>query len=352
MGTIVTRKRGNGSTAYRAQIILKKEGEVVWQESKTFESRQYAKAWLERREKELERGAGPASDPLLREVIDKSLRETTKAIGKTKAQVLRSIKKYDIAGQRCSRIGSEDYVAFLQALPVGPATRMSYLSHLAGVVAIARPAWGYPLDQQAVKDAFIVARRLGLIGKGKSRDRRPTIEELDRLIEHFSAIKKGRPASLPMHKIIPFAIFSTRRQEEITQILRADFEEATPDHPARILVRDMKHPGDKDGNNVWCDLGPEAVAYIKSMPKVKPQIFPFNPESISAAFTRACQFLEIEDLHFHDLRHDGVSRLFEMGKTIPQVASTSGHRSWQNLKRYTHLRQTGDKYANWKWRTP
>jgi len=59
--------------------------------------------------------------------------------------------------------------------------------------------------------------------------------------------------------------------------------------------------------------------------------------------------LGIDDLHFHDLRHDGISRLFEMGKTIPQAAGVSGHRSWSSLKRYSHLRQTGDKYAGWKW---
>jgi integrase len=57
----------------------------------------------------------------------------------------------------------------------------------------------------------------------------------------------------------------------------------------------------------------------------------------------------IEDLHFHDLRHEGVSRLFEMGRTIPQVASVSGHRSWQSLQRYSHLRATGDKWSNWVW---
>jgi Phage integrase family len=62
-----------------------------------------------------------------------------------------------------------------------------------------------------------------------------------------------------------------------------------------------------------------------------------------------CQFLGIDDLHFHDLRHEGVSRLFEIGRNIPQVAAVSGHRSWSSLKRYTHLRQTGDKYAHWKW---
>src|SRR5215831_10607941 len=59
--------------------------------------------------------------------------------------------------------------------------------------------------------------------------------------------------------------------------------------------------------------------------------------------------LGIDDLRFHDLRHEGISRLFEMGKTIPQAAAVSGHRSWTSLKRYTHIRQTGDKYKGWKW---
>lgn len=154
-----------------------------------------------------------------------------------------------------------------------------------------------------------------------------------------------------MQKIILFAIFSTRRQEEITTIAWKDLE------PGRILVRDMKHPGDKDGNDTWCDLVPEAERVLETMPKVLPEIFPFTTDAISAAFTRGCYAVGINTeempdhkrLHFHDLRHDGVSRLFEMGWNIPHVAAVSGHRSWSSLKRYTHLRQTGDKYAGWKW---
>src|SRR5215510_8444584 len=103
----------------------------------------------------------------------------------------------------------------------------------------------------------------------------------------------------------------------------------------RILVRDMKHPGDKKGNHVYCELPAEALAIIKSMPPAGERIFPYSTDAISAAFTRACRILGIEDLRFHDLRHEGISHLFEMGKTIPQVAAVSGHRSWTSLKRYT-----------------
>ena len=44
----------------------------------------------------------------------------------------------------------------------------------------------------------------------------------------------------------------------------------------------------------------------------------------------------LEDLHFHDLRHEAVSRFFEMGLTTPEVASISGHRDPRMLFRYSH----------------
>jgi integrase len=46
----------------------------------------------------------------------------------------------------------------------------------------------------------------------------------------------------------------------------------------------------------------------------------------------------IADLHFHDLRHEAVSRLVEGGLSDQEVASISGHKSMQMLRRYTHLR--------------
>lgn len=47
----------------------------------------------------------------------------------------------------------------------------------------------------------------------------------------------------------------------------------------------------------------------------------------------------IEDLHFHDLRHEAISRLFELGLTAPEVASISGHKTVGQLFRYAHASQ-------------
>jgi integrase len=354
MATIVPRKRKDGSTGYLAQIIIKR-GKVAHRESQTFDRRQAAVAWSVRREEELRKPGAlgrKIDDPKLADVIDRYVAESEKQIGRTKAQVLRKIKTFDVAELRCREITSADLISMAQALPVTPQTRMNYMSHLAAVFAVARPMWGYPLDQQAIKDAFTVAKRMGVTSKGASRDRRPTIEELDRLMDHFADIKTRRPSTLPMQRIIPFAIFSTRRQEEIVRILWADYQPPDHGHSARVMVRDMKNPGDKIGNNVWCDLPSEASAYIEAMPRSDDRIFPYSTDGISAAFTRACQVLGIEDLHFHDLRHEGVSRLFEIGWNIPQVATVSGHRSSTSLKRYSHLRQSGDKYIGWKWLAP
>lgn len=74
------------------------------------------------------------------------------------------------------------------------------------------------------------------------------------------------------------------------------------------------------------------------MPRACDKIFPYSLESISTSWTRACQILGVKDLHFHDLRHEGIIRLFEMDWDIPRVASVSGHRDWNSMRRYTHLR--------------
>lgn len=197
-----------------------------------------------------------------------------------------------------------------------------------------------------MRDAFAVCRRLGYTGSSVERSRRPTMDELDKLMGYFVERDERSPLSSPMAAIIAFAIFSTRRQGEIVRIARPDLDK---EH-SRILVRDMKHPGQKKGNDVWVNLPDEALALIEAMPTTE-RLFPYTEDAISAAFTRACKVLAIKDLRFHDLRHEGVSRLFEMGWDIPRVALVSGHRSWSSLQRYSHIRQSGDKFKDWKWLT-
>lgn len=351
MGTITERSRKDGSVAFTAQIRIKRAGKVVHTEAETFARRAAAVTWIKNREAALaapgalERASAP--DPLLRDAIDTYLTDTKREYGKTKSQVLRSIQASELGQLKCSEIGSTHILSFAKGLGGQPQTVGNYLSHLGSIFAVARPAWGYPLDQQAMDDARKVAKRLGIVSRSNERTRRPTLGELDRLMTHFGASIAKRVDAVPMQRIMAFALFSTRRQEEITRLALSDLDE---EH-SEIMVRDMKHPGEKVGNDVMTCLPAEALGVLKLQMSIRPgeRIFPHNPSTISTSFTDACKILGIQDLHFHDLRHEGVSWLFEKGWTIPRVATVSGHRSWQSLQRYTQIRKAGNKYADWPW---
>ncbi len=48
---------------------------------------------------------------------------------------------------------------------------------------------------------------------------------------------------------------------------------------------------------------------IQSMPRKCAETFPYNTDSIGMAWSKACKMTGIDDLHFHNLRYEGVSRL-------------------------------------------
>ena len=94
MGTILARKRKDGTMGYTAVVRVKRSGKVIHSQTQTFDREQAAKAWLKLRETEL---AVPGAlekteDPTLAKVIDKYNEDTMRTNGKTKDQVLRTIK--------------------------------------------------------------------------------------------------------------------------------------------------------------------------------------------------------------------------------------------------------------------
>ena len=209
MGTIIARPRKGGSTAYLAQIMIKRDGAVVFRQSRTFDGKPVAQAWIKKREAELakpgaiEQAKDGKTAPTLADAIDRYSAESLHKAGKTKLQVLATIKKHDIAAMRCGEIASQDIIAFAQAIgkTTKPQTVANYMAHLGAVFAVARPMWGYDLDAQAMSDAAKVAKRMGLTAKSRERNRRPTLAELDSLLEYFGKARKRRPASNPMQAL-------------------------------------------------------------------------------------------------------------------------------------------------------
>lgn len=358
MGTITLRKRKDGSARYTAQIRIMRQGATVYQESQTFDRKATAQAWIKRRETELaEPGAIAKANRkgvTVKEMIERYLDEYEKIrpLGKTKRATLKAISETWLGELEDTQITSQQLVEYgnrrMQEDGIQAQTLGNDLAHLGAVLSVARPAWGFDIDPMAMPDARRVLRNMGAVTKSRERSRRPTLAELDRLLTYFSEMRERRKQQIDMVRVIVFALFSTRRQEEITRIRWDAMDEVGQ----RVLITDMKNPGQKHGNDVWCLVPDEAWRLIRSMPRIASEVFPYNCRSVSASFTRACNFLEIGDLHFHDLRHEGVSRLFEMGWDIPKVASVSGHRDWNSMRRYTHLRGNGDPfdpYKDWPW---
>ncbi|SHK32594.1 site-specific integrase [Paraburkholderia terricola] len=349
MGTITPRENKDGSTSYKAQVRVRKGGKVLHQETKTFERRQAAQIWIKQREAALSHADGLKAalqeNPPVKEMIKRYIAELGKPLDRTKRMILNQISGSTLGEVKAAQLESADIVAYMRTVEVAPSTRGHYLAHLSSVITLARPAWGYPVDASVVADARVALTRMGLVGRSKHRERRPTLDEMDRLMAEFGKVRDGTPDSIPMQALAAFTIFSLRRISEICRLRWGDLDE----DGCRVMVRDLKHPNTKVGNDTWVDLTPEALRIVKAQPRVDDRIFPYRALTASTAFTNAVQLLGIDDLHLNDLRHEGASRLSEMGWTIQRVAAVSGHRSWNTLKRYTHVRKVGDKYENWKW---
>ncbi len=207
------------------------------------------------------------------------------------------------------------------------------LTWLAVVFRAAAAVWKIPANVDAVVKARVACRELRLISKSRQRDRTPNYDELKRLDAYFE-VQDGR-SNIPMRDIMWFGIYSSRREAEITRLLWED-----NDTERQLgLVRDAKHPTAKEGNHRRFRYTREAWEIAQRQPKNSPdgRIFPYNAKSVCTRFTRACRVLNIVDLHFHDLRHEATTRLFEQGREIPEVSAHTLHESWAVLKRYTHL---------------
>lgn len=352
LATIVPRKRKDGSISYTAQIRLKVEGKR-YSETKTGSDRKALDRWARRREDELrEPGAIERLSHAGTKVgwVLECYMEDFQGASKFGRSKLSHIK-YLIGHPELSELDAinltpAQLIQFARSRAAGgagPSTINNDFIWLRNAMRAVRLSRDIPLNLQAVDDAAFLLRKERVIARSRQRDRRPALGELESLLEYFSS-RDGR-ARIPMTDVSLFGLFSSRREDEICTIKWDDLDERR----RGVLVRDMKHP--RENRDTFCFLTDPAWAVIRCQPKIADEIFPYNSKSVGAAWARSCRFLEIEDLHFHDLRHECISWLFELGWDIPRVASVSGHKSWSSLQRYTHLRESGphDKYAGWEW---
>jgi integrase len=98
-------------------------------------------------------------------------------------------------------------------------------------------------------------------------------------------------------------------------------------------------PQTKNGSSRWVPLSPRASEILSSVKRTDEKVFPIGPDALRYGWDRLCKKAEIDGLRFHDLRHEAISRLFELNLTVPEVAFISGHKTPSQLLRYAHANQ-------------
>lgn len=339
MATIVKQKSG------RWRVQVRRKGSYL---GETFSLRKDAEAWARRVERDLDLGIKPISRKLegiqtFGDLIDlhvSDMKSVGKAPGRSKAFSMDFLKT-KLGKIRIADLDRQMLIDFGKARAksgAGPMTLSIDLGYIRTLLAYGAAVHGLPYSPEPVDLARNALRMLGLVGKGQERDRRPTREETERLIEYF---RGANGLTIPMGRIVKFAIATAMRQEEIARVTWDDL-----DHRHKmLLIRDRKDPRLKRGNHQNIPLldvsGYDAWLLVEEQARhlghKVGRIFPYNGRSVGAAFRRACRQLGIEDLHFHDLRHEATSRLFEAEYKIPEVSLVTGHKDWKMLKRYTHI---------------
>ena len=335
--------------SWRATVRVKRDGKLVLNRSKSFSTKKLANEWASRLEADASNDLTALVDKVthggitfgdLVERYSKDFDTANKPFGETKKYIVRTLLGCELARVPALNIKSADIIGYIknrQAQHGGiPSTLYQYANIIHQILTLAKPVWGVAVPIEEANSAMIMLKKTALIKTlGNERDRRLQGDEyarIDAWLTKYDAERSTNQCSYAA--VFRFAVASAFRLGEICRIRWADIN-----HDKRtVIIRDRKDPREKAGNDQVVPLLTEAWAIVLAQPRIADEIFPLRTGTVSNLFTRCCEVLGIDDLHFHDLRHEGTSRLFEAGYQIQEVALVTGHKNWKSLQRYTQIK--------------
>lgn len=157
MATIRIRRRKDGSLAYLTEIRIKRDGEIIHRESKTFDRKGQARAWGVSREKRLAKVEPIRKQPRtlgtakLKAILQKYRAEVSEVrpMGRTKTSHIRFLEKCNIARMPACEIETSDIIAHTRSrrqAGAGPSTANNDIIWLRAILRYAKAAWGLPFD--------------------------------------------------------------------------------------------------------------------------------------------------------------------------------------------------------------
>lgn len=205
----------------------------------------------------------------------------------------------------------------LRLREVGPEAVQRELGLVRHVLNIARREWDVPLLVNPVADVT-------LPNPSKSRDRRLDAGEWARLLDAC----KGRRAKW-LEPLIRLALATAMRRSEL---LSARWEDVD------LSRRTLRLRLTSNGHGRIIPVTLKAASILVDLPRPNSGLlFPVIPNAVRLAWERVTAKASLSGLHFHDLRHEAISRFFERGLSLAEVTLISGHRDHRMLLRYTHL---------------
>lgn len=313
------RKKGEGQ--YHVQI--RKRGYPT--QTKTFTKEADARRWATIIESEMERGVfvsrTEAEATLVKDVLQRFATEVlpTKRSEQSDKSRIKTLTAA-FGDYRLASLNSTQVARFRdQRLKVvGPQSVIHEINLLNRVLKTATIDWGIALP------GGLPTAQVRKPTKPRGRDRRVTEEEIIKILESTSSDE--------LRTIVTLAVETGMRRSELASLTWDETD----------LKRQIAHlPKTKTDVPRTVPLSTAAVKALMDLGiKESGRVFSLQAESMSQAFERACEShrANIVGVRFHDLRHEATSRLFEKGFNVVEVASITGHKTLDMLKRYTHLR--------------
>jgi len=317
MATI--RKRGS---SWHVQVRRSGQPNIT----RSFKKKPDADAWARQTETKIDRrGLAPCRSDLERFTVGDLLRRyrdevvVHKRSREAESHIIGVLLRHKIADYALAHITPDVFRTFRdeRMKVVKAATLRRQLCILQHAFNVANREWGLPLFENPV--AAISKPALD-----NPRERRLQDGELDTLLKGCS---KSRVWWLS--PVLQLALETAMRRGELLNIHR---------HHINFERRTLLVPVTKNGHARTIPLTEQAIDLLTSVTHEGNKLFPPSSNAFRLAWQRLKRRVGINDLRFHDLRHEAVSHFFEIGLSMPEVALISGHRDPRMLFRYTHLR--------------
>ena len=327
---------------YQWQALIRRKGFET--QARVFNTKAEAEVWAKVTESAMIRGVfvsrKEAENTTLAEALDRYLQEVSskKKGAYQESRRIENLKRHKLAKRYLASIQGKDVAEYRNerlesVFQASVRLELALLSHLFNT---AIREWG-------MTGILNPVAQIRLPNKATSRDRRLFQGEEERLLSACDEYGGDIPY------VVRLALATGMRRGELASLVWDNID---------LKKRTATLPETKNGERRIVPLSAEAIHILKNLPRrLDGTVFGFvDSHSITTAFIRClsrarttyekeCKAKEekpdpsfLTDLTFHDLRHEATSRFFELGLDTPYVKKITGHKTYQMLDRYTHLR--------------